>query len=92
MCGCGSNITDLGCFPSCEDINTRINATVTGNWTVRICFNGVWLTKEVGCTVGQAIVIENDYPENILLVMQLIKPDGKPMSAQLYSFKNKICV
>lgn len=92
MCGCGQNMTYLGCFHSCVPISTGVEATVTGTWTVRVCFNGVWLERKIECVLGEEIEIENDYPENILLVMDLLKPDGKSFDTELFSFKNKICV
>jgi hypothetical protein len=91
MCGC--NITrNLGCFDSCESIATGITATESGTWTIRVCFNGVWLQKELEFQTGDEIIIPNDYPEQLLLRMQLFTPAGKHYMFNTYGFTNKIVI
>lgn len=90
MSSCLENIIPLGCFSSCDEINTNVNATVSGIWKARVLFNGMALDKEFEAEIGQEIKVPNVWPEDLVLFMQLIKPDGMPMSDNLYSFKNKM--
>jgi hypothetical protein len=84
------NIVSLGCLSSCEEINTKVVATVTGTWTVRLLFNGMVLTKTFEATQGEMIKLANVWPEDLPLLMQLIKPDGMPVDDKYYQFKNKL--
>ncbi len=91
MCGC-TPISDLGCFSSCDPINTKILASATGTWVARVCFNGVWLSQKIEATENESIVLPNSYPEDLVLTLMLIKPDGTPFGGGPYSFKNKIVI
>ncbi len=68
-------------------IDTKLQMTVTGIWTARVRFNGVWLIQEVEAMVGESIILVNDYPEEILLTPQLIQPNGTVLPGGPFSFK-----
>ena len=92
MSDCAQNIVSLGCFSPCDPINTGVVATVTGTWKARVLFQGVALTTEFEATQGQVISIANGWPEDLSLLLQLIKPDGTALDDKFYQFKNKITI
>lgn len=59
-CLCCAKSKVLGCFPSCTDIDTTLDAAMDGDYTLQIPFNGQIFTKTVALTTGDDIVIPGD--------------------------------
>lgn len=87
MSKCSTNNISLGSFAPCDEISTSIIATVTGIWIAEVKFNGVLLRKEISAIEGEELKIPNSWPENLLLSMQLFKPDGTHYDDNNYLFK-----
>ncbi len=74
-CNC-NNVIDLGCFNSCDNINTGINALESGTYKIYIDFLGAKMVDEQNLLIGNEIVINKVLNENHEYQMQVVSPSG----------------
>jgi hypothetical protein len=56
-CICCVKTKALGCFTSCEDIDTTLDAALDGVYKIHIPFNGQVFVQELDLTNGDDIII-----------------------------------
>jgi len=69
---------NLGCFPSCSEINTGFYAEIAGEYWFRTLFNGQYITlKSEPLLAGDPIVFAGgQLPENYQFIGVLADPEG----------------
>lgn len=73
---CNGNIIDLGCFYSCDLIQTGETATATGVYTLALQPDGTRVVSNT-ITSGNPIIFSGGYlNEDSVSVFKVIKPDG----------------
>lgn len=76
---CCTSILDLGCFDSCQDIETGLSATQTGVHTITINDSAI---VEFSQTSGQQIIIPGGYfNEDGTTTFKIIQPDDTPFES-----------
>jgi hypothetical protein len=66
----------IGCFNSCDDIDTGLVATETGIHTIKGFFNNAFVDQDVNITIGNNIIIPNIYNEYTQQTIKIINPSG----------------
>lgn len=89
-CNCNTdNTTDLGCFCSCDDINTGLLATATGLHYVEIKFLDGQINLELDLIEDDEIILEFDKNENYKYTFSITNPNNETLC---YQFKTQFCV
>lgn len=89
-CLCTSdNITDLGCFCYCNDINTGILASMDGTYVIEIKYLDGTKVIELELLEEEEIVLEFDKNENYEYIFSVTKPNNE---TSCYQFKTQFCV
>ena len=73
---CCTSTMNLGCFGSCEDINTGIVAAMDGDYTVNAYFLAAVITQTVPLLTGEELIIPNIYNENATIIFNIQDPNG----------------
>ncbi len=82
---CSNNIIKLGCFNSCEPVNTGIKIDIPGTWRIEIHFMGITDVIKKEYEIGQEIIIEKNLNEDYTYLIQVFNPNNKIEG--FYSFK-----
>lgn len=76
---CCTSILDLGCFDSCQDIETGLTATQTGTHTITINDSAIIEFSQIS---GEQIIIPGGYfNEDGTTTFQIIQPDDTPFES-----------
>ena len=86
---CCDNISSkcLLVSPCDSGIDTGIVSTYTGNMTVLVEFNGVWISDAISVTLNQNIIIWNILNGNYNHQVKFMLPDGSLLNNTCYYFK-----
>jgi len=84
ICDNCSSILDLGCIQRCEEASVGMDATYTGQMSLKTIFNGVQVVSSFDVVEGEDIQIpltslNDDYEFNI----QLLNSEGNPINIVL---------
>lgn len=81
---CCTNILNLGCFYSCDPIETGLTATATGTWTFVTTPDLVKLFSQT-ITSGNSITFSSGYVnEDGVTVFKILKPNGDYFTSGIY--------
>lgn len=87
---CSNEIVKLGCFSSCEPIQTGIKIDIPGIWRVEINYMGVSKVLKINYNINQEIIIDEKLNEDYTYLIQVFSPNNKLQG--FYSFKTyKTC-
>ena len=50
----------LGCFTSCDDVDTTLDAAIDGTYSIEVPFNGQVFVQEVELLTGEDVIIPSD--------------------------------
>lgn len=75
-CGCTKNI---GCYVVGDDIQFRIEAPFTGEYTFEITSNGGFSTVNESFDEGDLIVLPFSFNENSTTLIKIKTPTGSPV-------------
>jgi len=78
---CCGKYTNLGCFSSCDTIQTTMQATQSGTHVIRLYFNGQIIDKEFEAVAGQHIILPFDAFAVGFNRFDIINPDGTTFDA-----------
>jgi len=71
-----SSVIDLGCFNSCQTIDTGLLALENGTYTLHIDFLGAKKIETKTLSIGASIVIDSVLNENYEYTVQITSPSG----------------
>ena len=73
---CCTNQEYIGCFGSCESIETGLIATQTGDHIIQSFWLGNMQQQTVSITATNEIIFSNDFNECAAITFKIIQPDG----------------
>ena len=92
---CCSGVEFIGCFTSCESVDTGIVAALTGDYVITSYFLGNVQTQTVPITATNNIIFPNIQNESASITIKVTDPNGAPVligTADCMLFSNSILV
>lgn len=90
---CCTNQRFIGCFGSCESIETGIIAALTGDYIITAYWLGNQIEQTVNITATNEIIFPNVYSECAAITFKITDPNGDTVvdgSDDCFTFSNMV--